>query len=284
MGDLQPTMVNETLHQVHFLVPAILSGLSLAAVVFLIYFAIRVEYQQRPCTSQSLLMNALLVSMLLCEFFHTFFIALSNYYYFVHPSIYQAVAFLFFGIGQSLYVHFAYFRSRPIIRSRVSPRAAQAILLTVHSTPFLVLVPGILFITSCFHPLPNSIIPYSTLVTTFFTMGTDLVFIGVFARQIRAMQSDIAVNPALVIIARYGLLANSIGISGIACFILTNIFSSDTPGGVGHVVFAFLTQILVWLMCIACLVMKAKLVRLKDCEDVSYSGLQDEVRKTSLHK
>ncbi|KAJ3227368.1 hypothetical protein HDU81_006750 [Chytriomyces hyalinus] len=89
-------------------------------------------------------------------------------------------------------------------------------------------------------------------------MGIDLVFIYVFAGQIRAMQSDIAVNPALVIIAR------------------------DTPGGVGHVVFAFLTQILVFLMCMACLVMKVKLVRLKDSDDVAYSGLQDEIRKVSF--
>ncbi|KAI8840736.1 hypothetical protein BJ741DRAFT_596273 [Chytriomyces cf. hyalinus JEL632] len=202
MEDHQLTSVNETLHQLHLLVPAILSSLSLAAVVFLIYFAVRVEYQQRPYTSQSLLMNALLISMLLCEFFHAMLIALSNYYYFVQPSIYQALAVLFFGIGQSLYVHFAYFRSRPIIRSRVSPQAALAMRLAVHSTPLLVLVPGSLFIVSCFHPLPKSIIPYSTLATTFFTMDTDLVFICVFAKQIRAMQSDIAVNPALVIIAR----------------------------------------------------------------------------------
>ncbi|KAI8826448.1 hypothetical protein BJ741DRAFT_631232 [Chytriomyces cf. hyalinus JEL632] len=83
-------------------------------------------------------------------------------------------------------------------------------------------------------------------------MGIDVVFICVFAGQIRVMQSDITVNHALVIIARYGLSANLIGIFGIACFILTNLFSSGTPGGVGHVVFALLTQILVWLMCMVC--------------------------------
>ncbi|KAJ3245722.1 hypothetical protein HDU77_009273 [Chytriomyces hyalinus] len=276
MSDHPTAPVNETLHQVHFIVPAILSGISLVTAFFLLYFIVKVECQQKPPNTQSLLMNALLVFMLLCEFAHALLIALSNYYYFIQPSVYQAVAYLILGIGQSSYIHFAYFRSRPIIRNRVSPQIAQAIRVTVQATPAIVPIPGILFIVAFFHPLPKSIIPYIVLATTLFTMAIDLVFICVFAGQIRAMQSDIAVNPALVIIARYGLLANSIGISGFVSFILGYIFSGNSPGGVGHIVFSFFTQIFVFLMCMACLVMKVKLVRLKDNEDVGYSGLADD--------
>ncbi|KAJ3230567.1 hypothetical protein HDU78_008224 [Chytriomyces hyalinus] len=276
MDNHQPELVDATLHQLHFIVPAILCGISVTAVVYLISYVVRVEYQQRPYTSQSLLMNALLVALLLCEAVHAFLIALSNYYYFIEPSTYQAIAYLLLGVGESVYAHFAYFRSRPIIRSRVTPQIALAIRVTVHATPIIVPIPGILYIIACFHPLPKSIIPYAMTATTAFIVGIDLAFIWVFASQIRAMQSDIAVNPPLVIIARYGLLANSSGVFGIVCFILSNIFSRAKPGGVGHIVCAFLTQILVWSMCMVCLVMKVKLVKLKDSEDVAYSGLADD--------
>ncbi|KAI8840738.1 hypothetical protein BJ741DRAFT_596276, partial [Chytriomyces cf. hyalinus JEL632] len=177
-------------------------------------------------------MNALLAAMFLGEFFHALLIALSIYYYFVQPSTYQALGYLAFGVGQSLYIHFAYFRSRTIIRSRVSPQTAKVIRVIVHACPIITPIPGVLSVIACFHRLQDSIIPYAMIATTFVTMGIDLVFICVFAGQIRAMQSDIAVNPALVIIARYGLLANTIGIFGIVCFILTNVFAAEGPGGV----------------------------------------------------
>ncbi|KAI8831511.1 hypothetical protein BJ741DRAFT_580721 [Chytriomyces cf. hyalinus JEL632] len=225
-------------------------------------------------------MNALLAAMFLCEFFHAFLIALSNYYYFVD----QALGYLAFGVGQSTNIHFAYFRSRSIIRGRVSTQIAQAIRVIAHASLIITPIAGILSAVAFFHRLPDSIIPYSMIASTFFTMGIDLVFIYVFAKQIRAMQSDIVVNPAFIIIARYGLLANIIGIFGIACFILTNVFAAEEPWGVRQVTFEFLIRIVVWLMCMVCLVMKVKLVRLKDNDDCAVSGLAQEGRKLSLQK
>ncbi|KAJ3230568.1 hypothetical protein HDU78_008225 [Chytriomyces hyalinus] len=264
---------DRALYAVHCATPAILTTASFCCLVYLGRLVVltapaTTKPSSHSASSKLSIVNVLLIGLIACEFVQELFTTIHSSMYYSpadtqeRVSIFNSMAFVVLGIGQSFYLGFAYVRSVDIIRKRVSAKSANVFKITVYTTAALLPLPGfMLLISSYVYAIEETILEALQILSVTVTAFLDIAFMYCFAAHIRTIKATLDIDPKLLIIARYGVVSCGFAFASLASFAYATTLTPQD--GWQFVLMNDLVDILVFGICATCLGMKVSLMRVQ---------------------